>query len=197
MSVLTLICFAIWFYFLTVFHRGKLHFFMFLWGSVGLFVFLFLWIQPVAIGPLSRLVVMATGVIGDLTKLYESNFQYSFMFIETGSESVSLYINYECSGVIEMLAFVSMLMFYQVYTVGQRFVVGILGCAWIFLSNVIRLIIICLMTYAGGSEVYYIAHTIVGRLAFYALAILLYYYVFTRAQIVTQKVGGFHYAEHA
>ena len=194
MNVLTLLCFAVWIYLLTVFHRGGLHYFKFIWGSVGLFVFMFLWIQPIAIEPLSRLVVMATGVLGDLTKLFESNYQYSFMFIETGKESVSLYINYECSGIVEMLAFVSMLMFYQVYPVGQRIMISLLGCIWIFASNVIRLVTICLMTYAGGSDVYYIAHTIVGRLVFYALMIILYYYVFTRSQIIRQKIGGFRYA---
>lgn len=44
-----------------------------------------------------------------------------------------------------------------------------------------------------GNESYYMAHTIVGRLLFYALSIILYFYVFTRAQIRRQRVGEFGY----
>jgi len=72
----------------------------------------------------------------------------------------------------------------------------VIGCVCIFFFNVIRIVIICAIIFQFGSGSYYVAHTIIGRLVFYTLSILLYYYVFTKQQIVKQKVGGFSYAEH-
>ena len=40
---------------------------------------------------------------------------------------------------------------------------------------------------------YYIAHTYVGRIFFYAATIVLYFYVFTKSQVVRMKVGSFSY----
>ena len=60
-------------------------------------------------------------------------------------------------------------------------------------ANILRLTVICVMIHFGGNEIYYLAHTIVGRFLFYLLAILLYFYVFTRRQIRQQKIGEFEY----
>ena len=198
MNWLIIVCFIIWLYFLTVFHRGKLNYFQYLWGSVGLFVFMCIFIQPALTVILKQYVTSVVGIIGKVTGICEAYYEYSILFIPKQSvlSSISLYIDYECSGVIEMMAFVSLLAFFQVYEVGQRIIVGIVGCVCIFFFNVIRIVVICAIIFRFGSDSYYVAHTIIGRLIFYALSILLYYYVFTKQQIVKQKIGGFNYAEH-
>lgn len=40
---------------------------------------------------------------------------------------------------------------------------------------------------------YFVAHTIVGRIIFYGFTIVLYFYVFTKGQIRRQKIGKFNY----
>lgn len=197
MNLFAVISFIVWLYFLWAVHRAKLNFFQFLLGSVGTFIFLMIWVQPVVIMPLSRLVTSMTGMVGNWTGMFDVNYSYSFIFINYSGESISLYIDYECSGIIEMMAFVSMLLFYQVYSVWQRVLLSAAGCVFILFANVIRLLVICTMTYFGGSGVYYIAHTVIGRIVFYALSIALYYYVFTYSQIVRQKIGGVRYTEHS
>lgn len=196
MNVFAIICVFIWLYALSVFKRGKLDFFRFLVGSVGLFIFMMIFLEPILVTPLVSLVTSATGIVGDVTGLFESYHDYSILFVtcEKTGEALSLYIDYECSGVIEMMAFVALLAFFQVYDIWQRFAVGILGCIAIFFSNVIRITVICIIIMIWGNDAYYIAHTIVGRIVFYILAVLLYYYVFTHAQIIRQKIGGFNYA---
>lgn len=196
MNVFAIICVFIWLYALSVFKRGKLDFFRFLVGSVGLFIFMMIFLEPIIVSPLVSLVTSATGIVGDVTGLFESYHDYSILFVtcEKTGEALSLYIDYECSGVIEMMAFVALLAFFQVYDIWQRFAVGILGCIAIFFSNVIRITVICIIIMVWGNDAYYIAHTIVGRIVFYILAVLLYYYVFTHAQIIRQKIGGFNYA---
>lgn len=196
MTIFTVVCFLVWAYLLSVFTRGKLYFYQFIWGSVGIFVFMMMWVQPVAIQPLTSLVCSAAGVVGRMTGFYESYSEYSMLFVQHGSEAISLCIDYECSGIIEMMAYVSMLAFFRVYDWMQRIVLSVLGCMMIFFANIIRLFVICTTIYYFGNDAYYIAHTIVGRIIFYALSVILYYYIFTKSQIVKQKIGGFHYAKN-
>lgn len=177
----------------TVFARGKLDFFLFLVGSVGLFGFMMLWIQPFLLTALTELVTSASGVLGKISGMYEAYPEHSILFIRHDNSAVSLYINYECSGIIEMMAFVSLICFYRVYGVMQRIIVSFMGCVGIFIANVLRLFIICATVYVGGNDYYYVAHTIVGRFVFYLLSAIMYYYAFTYAQIINQKVGGFSY----
>lgn len=196
MTIFTVVCFLVWIYLLSVFTRGKLYFYQFIWGSVGLFVFMMMWIQPVWIRPLTNLVCSAAGVAGRMTGFYESYSEYSMLFVQHGSEAISLCIDYECSGIIEMMAYVSMLAFFRVYDWMQRIILSVLGCMMIFFANIIRLFVIGTTIYYFGNDAYYIAHTIVGRIIFYALSVILYYYIFTKSQIVKQKIGGFHYAKN-
>lgn len=196
MTIFTVVCFLVWIYLLSVFTRGKLYFYQFIWGSVGLFVFMMMWIQPVAIRPLTNLVCSAAGVAGRMTGFYESYSEYSMLFVQHGSEAISLCIDYECSGIIEMMAYVSMLAFFRVYDWMQRIILSVIGCMMIFFANIIRLFVIGTTIYYFGNDAYYIAHTIVGRIIFYALSVILYYYIFTKSQIVKQKIGGFHYAKN-
>ena len=196
MTIFTVVCFLVWIYLLSVFTRGKLYFYQFIWGSVGLFVFMMMWIQPVAIRPLTNLVCSAAGVAGRMTGFYESYSEYSMLFVQHGSEAISLCIDYECSGIIEMMAYVSMLAFFRVYDWMQRIILSVLGCMMIFFANIIRLFVIGTTIYYFVNDAYYIAHTIVGRIIFYALSVILYYYIFTKSQIVKQKIGGFHYAKN-
>ncbi len=196
MTIFTVVCFLVWIYLLSVFTRGKLYFYQFIWGSVGLFVFMMMWIQPVAIRSLTNLVCSAAGVAGRMTGFYESYSEYSMLFVQHGSEAISLCIDYECSGIIEMMAYVSMLAFFRVYDWMQRIILSVLGCMMIFFANIIRLFVIGTTIYYFGNDAYYIAHTIVGRIIFYVLSVIIYYYIFTKSQIVKQKIGGFHYAKN-
>lgn len=198
MNGLVLAALAVWIYLLTVFYRGRLGFFYFLFGSIGSFFFLMIFAEPYATKLLVQLVTSVAGQIGEWTGLFEAYRDYSILFVESARDggALSLYIDYECSGVIEMMVFVSLLAFFQVYEVWQRVVIGVVGCVIIFFSNVLRIFVICGIIFVWGNDAYYLAHTVIGRLVFYVLAILLYYQVFTRAQIIRQKVGGFLYAQH-
>lgn len=198
MNVFAILAFVVWIYLLSVFYRGKMGFFYFIFGSIGSFFFLMLYLKPVLMPVLVQLVTSVTGILGRGTGLFEAYRDYSILFIESPKDggALSLYIDFECSGIIEILVFVSLLAFFQVYGVWQRIVIGAIGCVVIFFSNVTRIFIICVMIRIWGNEVYYLAHTLIGRIVFYIFAVLLYYFVFTKAQIVRQKVGGFSYAQN-
>ncbi len=186
----------IWLYLLSVLKRSKLPAWHFFLGSMGLFIFLMVFVRPVMIKPLSQCVSAIAGGFGEITNTFRAFFRYGVLLIHASDGTITLQIDFECSGIIEIMAFISLLAFFDVYSRDEKIFIGTLGTIGIILSNVLRIIVICLMIYFGGTEVYYVAHSIIGRLIFYALSVLLYFYVFTKPQIIRTKVGKFTYGHH-
>ena len=44
-----------------------------------------------------------------------------------------------------------------------------------------------------GTDYYYIAHTVVGRILFYVLQVILYFFVFTKPHVLKMRTGDFAY----
>lgn len=194
--VVGLIGLLIWLFILHIFNKSKLNFWHFLIGSVGAFILMLVFLEPVLTQPLARIVALLASLPGKIADMYSAHYKYGVIFVQSSAGAISLKIDFECSGIIEIIAYLSLLIFYRVYTVYERFCVGILGVIAMVLANALRITIICLMIHFGGIDTYFIAHTYVGRLVFYALSIVIYFYVFTKPQIIKQKVGSFRYDNH-
>lgn len=192
-KAILLLAFAAWIYCLTVFHRKKLEFYFFLAGSVGTFLFSFAVLQKPLTRILTTLTCYLTGLLGNAFGIFRAYTDHAILFIDNADGPISLYVDFECGGVIEILVFISLVAFFAVYRTWEKLLISFAGILWIIAANIIRLFSICLMINQFGNESYYMAHTIVGRLLFYALSIILYFYVFTRAQIRRQRVGEFGY----
>lgn len=182
----------IWMYLLWVFERGKLEFFKFIVGSVGLF-FILLAATPYFKEPIINFFTKALGFVGTKTNLFEGYSKYGMFFINHNNTVMSLYVDLECSGLIEMMVYVSLIMFYPVYKGFWKLWVIFVGMLSIFIFNMVRVLVIIGLIYKFGSPIYSIAHSIIGRLVFYAFIIILYYNVFTKKQLKKQKVGSFGY----
>ncbi len=182
-----------WLFLLRVLTRAELNAWKFLVGSAGLFVLLFIFIEPLVVDRLAQIVALIASLPGKIGDIYSAYYKYGTIFISSDVGSISLKIDFECSGVIEIMAFISLLAFFRVYTRTERIIVGVLGTIGIVLANALRIVVICMMIHFGGIDTYYLAHTFVGRIVFYGLSVLLYFYVFTKPQIVKQKVGKFSY----
>lgn len=193
MQIAGIVFFVIWIYILYVMRRGKLAAWRYFWGSGGLFILQLLFVRPYFTEPLARLVASVAGFFGDITGMFTSYFKYSVIFVDSKAGPISLLIDFECSGIIEIIAFISLLCFFEAYTKYERVVVAVLGIAYIVVANALRIISICIIIYVFGMKSYYVAHTYVGRLVFYGLTVILYFVVFTRTQILRQRVGGFSY----
>lgn len=191
--IIFIVLFIVWIYILTVFKRRKLEFFYFLVGSIGTFLFSFAALRNVLTQILTTLTCFLTGILGNALGLFKAYTSHSILFIENWDGPISLYVDFECGGVIEILVFISLVWFFAVYKTKEKLLISLAGIVWIIAANIIRLFSICLIINKFGNESYYVAHTIVGRLIFYALSIILYFYVFTRAQIRKQRVGEFGY----
>lgn len=187
------ILFLFWILILKVLSNAKLDFWKFIFGGIGLFLFLFVFIEPVLTDPLAKLVALVASLPGKIGHMYQAYYKYGTIFIDSDLGAITLQIDFECSGIIEIMAFVSLLAFFKVYSVTERIVVGVVGVLLIIFSNAFRIFVICTMIHFGGINSYYLAHTFVGRFVFYVLTVLLYFYVFTKPQILKQKVGKFGY----
>ncbi|MBS4931365.1 MAG: exosortase family protein XrtG [Clostridiales bacterium] len=191
-----LIIIGVWIYVLHVLTKSKLLFWRFLLGAFGLFILLMVGVRPILTKPLSQVVAVIAGGFGSLTGTFTAFFKYGILFVRSASESITMQVDFECSGIIEIIAFLSLLAFFEVYNINEKIIVGILGILSIVFANAIRIIVICELIYIGGTDMYYIAHTIIGRLLFYGMSIVLYFYVFTRPQIIRTKVGRFTYGRN-
>jgi len=190
---LKIVTFIVWVYVVYALHRAQLFFFKFIVGSIGMFFFLMVFIQPLILRHLSMAVTIVTGILGDVFGLFDSYYRYLTLFIPKGTISVSMIIDYECSGIVEIMAFSSLLWFFPLYTRLEKLIIDAVGITLIFIANVIRLFLIAVMIYFYGNEIFYFAHTLFGRIIFYIFSITLYFYVFTRPHIIRQRVGVFKY----
>ncbi len=194
--IFVIIVIALWLYALSVLNRAKLNFWRYLCGSMGLFVIMLVTLREILIVPLAQCVAAMAGVIGNITGTFTPYLKYGIIFIDTAVGSMTLQIDLECSGIIEIMAFVSLLAFFRVYTVYERIIVGILGTAYIMVCNALRITLICEAVHFFGNDAYYVAHTFLGRIFFYVLTVILYFYVFTKPHIIQMKVGNFSYGDN-
>lgn len=182
-----------WLYILRVFRRAELSFWHFIWGSFGLFIAMMVLMRPVLTQPLAQVVAAIAGIFGKLTGMFTAYFKYGVIFVNSSAGSISMVIDFECSGILEIMAYVSLLAFFDAYTRFEKIVVGIAGVFYIILANALRITVISVVIHFFGVSAYYVAHTFIGRFVFYTLSVILYFYVFTKTQIIRQKVGGFTY----
>lgn len=185
-----------WVYFLHLFTKAHLYFWKFLIGALGLFCMIVIFLFPILTDPLSKSVAALAGIFGNFTDWCSTYFRYGIIFIKTQTDTLSLMIDMECSGIIEISAFLSLLCFFDVYTNYEKVVVGICGFLWIEIANVLRIILIVIIVHYFGLSAYYIAHTFIGRIFFYLCSIVLYFYVFTKPQIIRMKVGNIVYGHN-
>jgi len=193
MKYLAIVFFILWIYLLTVLKRGKTEFFHFLVGSVGAFVFCMLWLHPLLTNPVIKMVTAMTGRIGKITGFFDSYYQFGALFVNCGQDFIAMYIDYECSGIVEIFVFSCLLWFFPVYSLIEKAIIDIAGIMYIVFANVLRISLICIVIHFFGNDSYFIAHTVLGRIIFYGMSVLLYFYVFTKSQILRQKVGKFNY----
>lgn len=189
----SIILFIVWIYILFVLYRTDLKFWHYIVGSIGTFIFFMTFFRELVTMPLARIVAALTGIVGDLTGAYHAFYKYGVIFIESFNDSITVRIDLECSGIIEITIFVSLLAFFRVYSIPERVYIGIIGVMYTIFSNAIRLTCICLMIHFFGTNFYYMAHTVIGRIIFYVLQVILYFMVFTKPQVIRTKVGSFSY----
>ena len=192
-NIIGFVLIGVWIYIYYLRHKAQLKAWKYFWGACGLFIIMMVWVRPIMTQPLAEVVAAVAGVFGDITGMYTAFFKYGVLFVNAADGAITLQIDFECSGILEIMAYLALLVFFEAYNIFERIIVSVVGIFYIILANALRIAVICTIIYFNGIGAYHIAHTIVGRLVFYALTVILYFFVFTKAQIIRQKVGGFAY----
>lgn len=183
MNSFLLLGIIIWIYMLSVLKRAKLTAFSFIVGSVGMFFILMALSMPYWIWFFTHAVINGVDWLGSITHMSRCFPKYGIVYINNNLNPVTMTIDYECSGIIETAAYTSLLAFYPTYSRQEKVFYLVFGALWIYLSNIIRLMIVILMVHFGGASLFYLAHSILGRIVFYFLVITLYYNVFTYSRL--------------
>lgn len=184
---------VIWLILLKLTKKAALPAWHFVAGSAGLFVLMMLLVRPVATMPLARAVCALAGLIGRIGNTFTAYFKFSIVYIPVADGGMTLLVDLECSGVIELMAFFSLLLFFNVYTAAEKAVVGIASFCYIMIANALRITLICLIVHFFGQGAYGVAHAFIGRIFFYLLSIYLYFMVFTKPQVIKMRIGSFTY----
>lgn len=190
---ITLILVLVWLYLLHVTKKANVNFWHFIIGSIGLFLLAMLYIRPLVLPYINMVLTSLIGVFGNITGWFKTIYSESTIFITTSTAGVYLNIDVECSGVIEILAYLSILIFFDAFSTQEKIIYGLVGIIYILFANAIRVDLISSLVYFFGFGIYDFAHTILGRIIFYLLSVVLYYYIFTRSQISRTKTKEFTY----
>lgn len=179
----------VWGAFLIFFKDTKMNFFKFLTGSIGFFIISIIFFLPYLEGNLNTSISNTMNLISKHTSYFQVFKDNSIISIDTKSGIVSILIDYECSGIIEMLVFTSLALFFPFGGAIRKIFLTVSGNIYIYFANIIRVLFIIIITKTFGAETFYLAHTILARILFFILMIILYYFVFTYTHLKYQKVG--------
>lgn len=180
---------GIWVLFLLVFNVLNLKFFKFMVGSIGIFLFLLLnanyWIEGKILIILGMVLSKVSNYIAFLTVYPE----YGMLNISRHAGAITFFLDYECTGILEILVYISLVLFYPIHNTLSKFAYIVFGVLYITVVNVIRVLMIIYIIHILGMEYFFVAHTIVARIIFFVFMVVLYYRTFTLKHILQQKVG--------
>lgn len=182
----------VWVYVLIVLKRGNLLFFQFLWGSTGLLVLLMTLLQPYMAPFMTEAVSQMACRFGQWSGLYQANAFDDTLMLYAPDALLFLSVH-DQSGVLELLAFSAMLWFFPFAKFWRKLSMQIFGALWLALASILRMALVCTLVALFGSGCLYWVQTILARMVFYVLILLLYYNCFTVCQIRAQKLGGIRY----
>ncbi|CAM3668590.1 exosortase family protein XrtG [Weissella cibaria] len=163
-------------------------------GVVGTFFIIISLANNNVISFLMRLNTSGAGVVGMLTGFYTVAPTLGIIHIVSGQSAINLFITYECSALIELAAYIALVLFFPFFkNLQQRLKLLGFGVIYLLLANMLRVTVTALIIHFLGLPSLIWAHVIVGRLIFYVLTIILYFYVFTRSQVLHIKIGRFDF----
>lgn len=173
-------------------YKNRLTYFGFLFGSIGGFIFFIYFLREPAYEAIARILMAFLAFIGDVTNSFVSYTHALTVTIFRQTESLSIFVSYECSGVIELFVFINLLLFVPMYTKVQKAKYICIGIFYIIGCNLIRLLYIIYSTKWMGIDSFFLNHIVIGRVLYFALIIALYYVVFTKPHIKLKKGGGMY-----
>lgn len=105
---------------------------------------------------------------------------YNTLLVPDSAGWVSMTVGAESSTVIELSVFLGAVLFYPRLGKRERIIYAIIGIAGTYLLNLARLVLIIAFVTLWGREAFPIAHSVVGRLFYFAGIVFLYWSLLTK-----------------
>lgn len=163
--------------------KNEFYTFAFLVGSIGFFsigiLFFRDYLESVIIFMQLKIVYLFKYIFTDLNIYIES----SSIVFRSGNFFKSIVLNYECSGLIEILVYSSVILFYPIKSNFDKIKKLFIGIAVIIFANICRVFLMISFVGFIDFKFYDLAHLFIGRIIFYVIIITLYYKVLTKYHI--------------
>jgi len=183
-----LIAGLIWLLITVFFYRQRIWVFYYIWGAVGLCCLIILfsrgslieyWLEQRT----SYILHYILSYFGVVTYIFDKAPGTLLVLIKLDNNWTTIDIDMENSGFLEMCICMGLIIFYPLYGWAKRSVVAFVGIVTIYVINLFRIVLVILTIHAGGREMSFIAHTLVGRTIFFALVVALYWELLTRPSL--------------
>lgn len=134
----------------------------------------------------ARVVDVAAGFIGLNTRITTvAPGNILVVGVPFHQEWTNLSIGLECSGLLESSVLMGLVAFFPAYSVGKRSQLLLIALAATFVANVVRMMVIVGAVGLFGQGTLEIAHVVLGRVVFFALAVGIYWFVITKPTLRT------------
>lgn len=186
-----LVC-LIWLAVTIFFYQYRIWVFYYIWGSVGLCCVLILIFHGSAIEHrleyyTGLLLHNLLGYLGVVTYIFDRAPGTLLIFLRVDNSWTTIALDIENSGFLEMCIIFGLTMLYPVYKIFKRTALVFIGVLCVYTANLLRLIIVILTISRFGREMSFIAHTLLGRLIFFLLAVAVYWWLLTKPSL--RKIG--------
>jgi exosortase family protein XrtG len=92
-------------------------------------------------------------------------------------------VGLECSAILEMSAAFGLIMFYPAFSLPRRAVLATTGLVATYIINIARILLIVAIINAMGTGWVFAAHAVFGRVFFFTMTVVLYWFLLTRPTI--------------
>lgn len=186
--IIFFICLFIWIFLIQTFSDLKMLAFRFYTGAIGLFLMaIFFFRRPLEHITKYSLFTLLT-YISKYTHLF--TFKNNLIYISNVSGHVlSINVNNQDVGMITMLVFTSLIVFFPYISLSRRVLYFIFGNIAIMFIDVFRIVLITGLTRVFGINSYNFDYMILSKIVFFVMIMILYYFAFTKTQIRNQRVG--------
>ncbi|PKM56707.1 MAG: exosortase family protein XrtG [Firmicutes bacterium HGW-Firmicutes-3] len=184
-----MILLVIWIIALIFLNKLNLKFFKFVLGSLGTFIFLIHYTNDILRENILKVLAFVLNLIGGFITNFEVFPEYGMLTVTRTTEVITFFLDYECTGILEIMVYISLVAFYPIRGPLSKIYYMITGIVYITAVNLLRVMIIVFIIQGMGMKYFFFAHTVIARLIFFIFVVTLYYRTFTLEHIVQQKVG--------
>jgi len=92
----------------------------------------------------------------------------------------ALQVGLESSGLLEMAVLAGLILFYPGMPLQRRVLALVAGLLATYVANILRVLLIVAVLHYAGKDALLLAHTFLGRAFFFAVTLVIYWFVMTR-----------------